>query len=111
MSESGREREGTGAGGAPAGQRQSQAEDVRRDPDFPLAGHVRYELIHALGESPRCAIRRVEYVAICEDRAEARQWMLDRDPKVTGEYPERFPSSASTSQSAPGHPTAETPTR
>lgn len=53
-----------------------------RDPDFPPVGLVRYELMTQMtGLEPRdedrCCIRRVEVVAVCENRAEARQWMLD----------------------------------
>lgn len=48
----------------------------RDDPDFPVVGTVRYELHRALDTDRRC-IKRVEVMAICVNRGEAVQWMLD----------------------------------
>lgn len=48
------------------------------DPDFPVVGTVRYELHKAL-DGGRCCIKRLEVIAICESRDEARQYMLDHE--------------------------------
>lgn len=55
-----------------------------RDPDFQPVGTTKYELHKAL-VGVRCCIKRVEVVAICESREDARQWMLDREAEAEAE--------------------------